>query len=142
MSLAKLKKLIRPPDRPSEIGSLEHWRAVEGQLGTSLPRDYREFISTYGTGVFAHFYCVYSPFSKNKHLSLLRCAELVCRYNRQSREEFPERFPYPYFPEPDGLLPWGVDENGNDYFWLTQGAPSNWIVVEDENRGNGIQVHS
>ena len=46
-----------------------------------------------------------------------------------------------------GGMPWGGitgipvaslfahDTNGNDYFWLTEGPPTKWIVVQDENRG-------
>jgi hypothetical protein len=72
---------------------------------------------------------------------LLVTAPEICGYNRRAQAESPERFPYPYYPEPGGLLPWGVDENGNDYFWLTKGEPSQWVVVQDEYRGNGIEVH-
>jgi hypothetical protein len=140
MSLEELVELVPPPRQPFEVGTLKQWRAVEKKLGTELPLDYREVVFAYGSGLFAEFYRVYNPFAVSEHIKLVPSAERVCRFNRESRSSFPMRFPYPYFPEPGGLLPWGNDVNGNDYFWLTEGPPSAWVVVQDENRGGGIKV--
>ena len=134
-------KIVAPPAKPFEVGTLAEWSSIEQQLGTQLPSDYRDFVFAYGTGLFARFYRVYNPFAVSKYIALLPQSKLVCDYNRESQRSFPERFPYPYFPEAGGLLPWGNDENGNDYFWLTEGPPNRWVVVQDENRGDGIRVH-
>lgn len=37
--------------------------------------------------------------------------------------------PYALFPEPGGLLVWGVTDNGDEFYWLTEGAPDDWTVV-------------
>jgi len=140
MSMAELKKLVAPPPKPLEVGTLAQWRELEDQLGTRLPRDYREFVFTYGTGLFAGLYRVYNPFAASEYIALIPQSKRVCDYNREAQLASPERFPYPYYPKSGGLLPWGNDENGNDYFWLTEGPPSKWIVVQDENRGEGIRV--
>lgn len=140
MSLAELMQLVPPPDEPFEVGTLKQWRSVEKKLGTELPTDYREFVFAYGSGLFAGLYRVYNPFAASEYTALIPSAERVCGYNRVSQQSDPERFPYPYFPEAGGLLPWGNDENGNDYFWLTEGSPSEWVVVQDNNRGEGIRV--
>ena len=108
------------------------------KLGLKLPADYRKFIDTYGSGLFADFYMVYNPFASSELINLIVCVNRVCGYNRTSQTSNPSRFPYPYFPEPNGLLPWGRDENGNDYFWLRKGSPATWQVVQDSNRGSGI----
>ncbi|MEZ6140925.1 MAG: SMI1/KNR4 family protein [Zavarzinella sp.] len=141
MSLTLLKNIIPPPATPSEVGTLSQWRDFENSLGIQLPADYRDFIFTYGSGLFAGFYLVYNPFSTSQYISLLPSITRVCSINRESKKEFPDRFPYSYYPETNGLLPWGNDENGNDYFWLTKGKPDEWQVVQDENRGKGIQTH-
>lgn len=141
MSLARLKRLVAPPESPAEVGTLQQWQDLERSLGAELPRDYREFVFTYGTGLFAGFYRVHNPFASSQWMALLTSVTRVCDCNRESQKEFPERFPHPYFPEKNGLLPWGNDENGNDYFWLTQGQPDEWQVVEDEVRGDGIKAH-
>jgi hypothetical protein len=140
MSITELKKLVPPPAKPFEIGTVAQWRKIEDKLGMKLPRDYRNFIFAYGSGLFAGLYRVYNPFAALEYTNLLTQGRRVCENNRESQRSFPERFPYPYYPIPSGLLPWGNDENGNDYFWLTEGPPSKWVVVQDNNRGEGIRV--
>jgi hypothetical protein len=49
--------------------------------------------------------------------------------------------PYPIYPDQPGLLPWGNDENGNDYYWFTEGAPNTWRVLSDEGRGEGFREY-
>src|SRR5262245_46610840 len=116
MSIADLRKLVSPPPRPFEVGTLAQWRKIEDQLGAELPRDYREFVFTYGSGLFAGLCRVYNPFAASEYIALVPQSKRVCDANRQSQQSNPKRFPYPYFPDPGGLLPWGNDENGNDYF--------------------------
>jgi len=140
MSITQLKQLVPPLTRPLEVGTLAQWRKVEGQLGTKLPPDYRHFVFAYGSGLFAGLYAVYNPFAASEWTNLPKRAKRTCDLNRESQKSNPERFPYPYYPEPGGLLPWGNDENGNDYFWLTEGPPTKWVVVQDENRGDGVRV--
>jgi len=139
MSLAMLKKLVPPPPHPFEVGTLAQWRKMEAKLGKRLPRDYRDFVFTYGSGLFAGFYIICNPFAKSQYTCLPSRVEMVCKHNRESRISIPERYPFPYHPEPGGLIPWGYDENGNDYFWLPEGPPTKWTVVQDENRGSGIR---
>jgi hypothetical protein len=63
MSIAELKKLVRPPVKPFEVRMLAQWHKVEDQLGTELPRDYRDFIFGYGGGLFAGLYRACNPFA-------------------------------------------------------------------------------
>jgi hypothetical protein len=37
--------------------------------------------------------------------------------------------------------PWGRDENGNHYYWLTEGVPAEWVVVQNSARGTGCAQH-
>jgi hypothetical protein len=140
VSIAELKKLVPPPAEPFEVGTLAQWRKLEKQLRTRLPDDYRDFVFAYGSGLFAGLYRVYNPFSADEYIALLPKSRRVCDIKRWSRDDDPERYPYPYFPEPGGLLPWANDENGNDYFWHTEGPPDEWTVVQENNRGEGIRA--
>lgn len=45
------------------------------------------------------------------------------------REDFSEQVPFPLWPEPGGLLPWGSTDNNDHVFWLTIGEPDRWPVV-------------
>src|SRR5258708_2505206 len=103
MSIVELKKLVPPPSKPFEVGTLAQWRKIEDQLGMKLPRDYRAFVFAYGSGLFAGLYRVYNPFAASEHTALLSQSKRVCDYNRESQRSFPKRFPYPYHPEPGGL---------------------------------------
>jgi hypothetical protein len=141
MSLAQLKRLVPPPRQPREAGSLAEWPAVEQKLGIALPTDYRDFILTYGTGQFANFYNIYNPFSVSEWINLRACVERVCKAEREFKREWPDTVPYKIFPEQLGLLPWGGDDNGNYYFWLTDGPADSWMVVSNEERGEGFREY-
>ena len=141
MSIQELKKLVPPPDRPSEVGSLEAWREIERKIGLVLPSDYRDFIFTYGSGLFAQFYRVCNPFDPSEWISLYASVERVCNSEGEIKRKFPDQVPYPIYPQEAGILPWGNDENGNEYFWLTQGAPDTWLVLSDEVRGEGFREY-
>lgn len=140
MPIANVIQLVPPPAQPVDVGTVADWEHAEAQMGLTLPSDYRAFIFAYGSGLFANLYRIYTPFSDSPYRSLLQQSVAISDMNRQSQQRFPERFPYPYYPDRGGLLPWGNDENGNDYFWLTEGPPDSWAVVQDENRGTGIRV--
>lgn len=141
MSIIKLKSLVPPPVRPFEIGTIDQWRAVEQELGVELPSDYREFVFTYGTGMFAGFYVVYNPCSAMKTANLLTKISTLCQQEREFKREFPDAVPYRIHPDRPGLLPWGGDENGNYYYWITDGPPDSWLVVSDEVRGEGFREY-
>ncbi len=142
MSILKLKELVPPPNKPFELGTVEQWASVESKLGLSLPSDYRDFHLAYGTGLFAKLYIIYNPFSAIKAANLYAQIETVCQQEREFKRDFPEAVPYRVYPERPGILPWGGDENGNYYYWLTDGIPDSWQVISDEVRGDGFQEHS
>lgn len=141
MSLTTLKKLVPPPTKIN-TGTLKTWQKVERSLGLKLPRDYREFIFSYGGGLFADFYLVFDPFSTDQYLNLASRIQMNCQKLRELCESNgPDYIPYPIYPEKGGLLPWGNDENGNEYYWLTEGPPTKWKVVQDNVRGDGFYCH-
>jgi hypothetical protein len=141
MSVSKLRQLVTPPNRPFEPGTIEQWASVESKLGLSLPSDYKDFLHSYGTGTFAAFYVIYNPFSSIEAANLLAKVETLCQQEREFKRDFPQAVPYRIYPERPGLLPWGGDENGNYYYWFTNGAPGAWKVISNEVRGDGFQEH-
>ncbi len=142
MNIEQLKTLVPPPKQPLEIGTPDEWHRLEQRLALVLPTDYREFVLTYGTGLFAQFYRVYNPFSADTYMSLYAQVQKTCDWRRRTKAEFPERVPYAIYPDPGGILPWGNDENGHDYYWLTRGSPEDWTVVADDVRGAGFSQHN
>jgi len=123
MPIKQLAALIAAPKKP-----LDHegnWRAAEIVVGAEFPPDFRDLITHYGTGAFFRgFLTVYNPLTV-EGLARIKQDEKRCRDQREGL--YP--CPFPIHPEIPGLLPWGRDENGNGYFWLTKGKPEKWPVV-------------
>ena len=125
--LKKLWKLLPPPQSPVE--NKGDWKEAEKEIGTALPEDYKEFISTYGTGSISHEFQIMNPFSKNKFFNLAIQHEAIRESWAELHEEFPRDHPYPPWPNLGGILRWGTTGNGDDIFWLTKEMPNEWSVV-------------
>ncbi|MBM7089912.1 hypothetical protein G3I31_13850 [Streptomyces sp. SID9913] len=49
---------------------------------------------------------------------------------RRARRSDPDLYPYPFHPDPGGLIPWGSDEHGNEYYFLAvEPDPDEWRIV-------------
>jgi len=114
------------------IGSVQRvteeydWPAVEGSLGgLSLPRDYKAFVETF------------PPHWIRERIRVTRPGDVdhpktdYLGFYAQHLEELRHKgCPYPVFPEPAGVLPWGRGANRELYFWRTDGDdPDAWTVV-------------
>ncbi len=129
MDIDELYDALPRPQSPFETGSEEAWLRAAGQLGSRPPIDYVYFINSYGTGRINKFLWVFNPFAGNRSLNLVAQMPLILGSIRESRAECPEDYPYPLYFEPGGILPWGVSDDGDYYFWLTGGSPDQWTVV-------------
>jgi hypothetical protein len=138
MSIENLVRIVSPPTTAADHGSAEGWEQCQQQLGLSLPSDYRQLIDTYGTGCWMDFLWVLSPFAKNTNLSLLTQAHLHLDGERTIRALWPEQVPFPLYPEPEGLFPWAITDNGNRLYWQTCGAPEDWPTIIYESRGPAL----
>ncbi|MEM8534476.1 MAG: SMI1/KNR4 family protein [Chloroflexota bacterium] len=140
MSLNKLLNVLPAPTSPIETITPDQWETFELSTGMSLPSDYKEYLGIFGTGVVGGVITPYNPFCKR---TLLR-ASYTCRnwmgqaiaISRHKQQFGTEVFPYPLYPEPDGVLPWGATDNGDQLFWLTTGSPNEWSVVINEVRSS------
>lgn len=147
MTLDLLLNLIPPPSQPIETGTPEEWSRIENALGTKLPQDYKDFIDTYGTGQIAEFLWIHNPFSADEYVNLIQ-HQIYTQSNNyigilaSTGQEIKVEYPYPIYPEPNGLLKWGTTDNGDDLYWQTTGGPDDWPVVTDEVRGTGFAIFS
>lgn len=113
------------------------WLAVEEWLGVSLPRDYKELIGHGPALTFDEELLIASPFCTSAHLGdRIANGSWSLAYLRQ---EFPDDFILPIYPEPGGLLCWGDDGGGGVYYWNTTGPdPDTWtILVSGRSVGDG-----
>jgi len=131
MTIENLVKVVSPPDLPGETFN-RPWGPIEAELGTALPQDYKDFVRLYGNGYFLEFLGINVPRSRNPHTRLESGVRVICDSFLEDEE-----LPYPLWPKPDGLLPFGGTDNGDYLFWLPRGAPENWgIVVWDRGFGD------
>ncbi|WP_328605747.1 hypothetical protein OG943_38015 [Amycolatopsis sp. NBC_00345] len=105
------------------------WAEVEAAYGAPLPADYRAYADAYPALELDSQFVIRHPLSKNTTSKLVECGKDVLEAFAGGRREFPEAVPYPLFPEPGGLLPWGSDYDGADYFWRTAGRPGEWTIA-------------
>ncbi|MFS8101710.1 SMI1/KNR4 family protein [Lentzea alba] len=105
------------------------WAAVESDLGTALPTDYRVLVDNYRVLNIGDFLSVFRPVGGEDEFSLREFADQTLTNFRGLREDLPSDFPHPLYPEPGGLLPWGVTDNNDFLCWLVQGEPDQWPVV-------------
>ncbi|MFG3258849.1 SMI1/KNR4 family protein [Streptomyces sp. NPDC048172] len=115
-----------PPPREAVNGTGD-WAAAERALGTALPADYKRLVETYGRGDFCGELCLSTPFDGADNPVRLEGDALDVFGSM--RDTWPEKYPYPLYPEPGGLLAWGVTEAAGQLCWLTEGPPETWPVV-------------
>lgn len=108
--------------------STSTWRKIEGELGISLPGDYRSFASAYGPCVL--FGVLYMSHPKGVALNLSKFVARVTAETRESRSISPEEFPYPLFPEPGGAIPVAENFEGDRvYLYPPRKVGDGWTVL-------------
>jgi SMI1/KNR4 family protein SUKH-1 len=141
-ALERLRALAPPPDEPVETGGeAPDWKAVEAELGTPLPDDYKALTQVYGSGKFDDFLWLFSPFAPEGPGNLLDERVNTLDAYTESRTKHPERYPLPPFPEPGGVLPLGRSDNGDELYWVTGGEPAAWTVALLGSRSTPFEQH-
>jgi hypothetical protein len=130
--LEELTKVVPPPKkrpRTARAANDAAWNPIERDLGTALPRDYKELVALYGGGKFKQFLWLLSPFSANDSINLLQRSLQRAEHDREFREQIPEEFPYSIFPEPQGLLLCAKTDTGAPIYWVTTGPVNRWPLL-------------
>lgn len=141
MSFEQLVKLLIPPSNPFEAVRSTQWKEVERKLGVSLPKDYINFMEIYGTGAIDDFIYVFNPFASNQNLNLFSRTETMLSAYAVLHKEFPSLYPFSVFPSSEGLLPWGISDNGDEFYWKTTKELSNWAVITFRASDSYYEVH-
>ena len=129
MNLTNLQNLISPPLHPQEIGDAKRWVKIEDALGTPLPYDYKALITAYGSGGFNDFFFVLNPFSSDENYNFFQQKKRVLNLYQSTHERYPEKAPYPIYPEVGGVLPCAITKNGDEFYWCVKGEPNRWPIV-------------
>jgi len=130
----RIRTFVHPPIAPVAAGEPTDFVSIETQFGLLFPDDYKLLINTYGDGQWQEFWYLLNPFSRNENLNLLRQASRTgaSGVDLLSAERYiRDRHPYPHaiWPEPEGIFPWAVTDNGGRFFWLVDGSPEAWSTI-------------
>ncbi|MFE8017744.1 SMI1/KNR4 family protein [Streptomyces antibioticus] len=125
-SFERLGKLLGEPEPWGRAGS-RLWVASEAYLGVGLPSDYKAFLDLYGPGSIDGYLSLSRPLEADaSELERLWSLENW----RRARLSAPDLYPYPFHPDPGGLISWGSDEHGGEYYFLAAGPdPDEWRIV-------------
>ncbi len=125
-----------PDSRASELLQLgdaevdpSAWKEVENQLALVLPAFYKAAVQRFTDRHWNHFLSLLDPFSDNPYLNLLQASHTILEAERTTRTAYPEFYPLPLHPEPGGLLPWAITDNGDTLFWITRQSPASWPTL-------------
>ncbi len=124
-ALEDLLALVPPP--ASATSASGDFAAIEADLGTALPADYKALIQRYGYGTFCDFLHLWSPFFAA--CTMMSQAREALDADSQLARVAPNAVPFAPFPTPDGALPWARTDNGDVVYWLTWGKPDEWPVA-------------
>lgn len=138
MTIENLIKVAPPPADPfwAFKGS---WVAIEGELGTALPQDYKDYVALYGSGCFMQFVRISIPKSWTVHLRLGAQVKWAAGVFR-AYKDIGDNPPYPLWPDPGGLMAFGTTFDGDVLFWLARGAPQDWPVVFWDGSGHEAEL--
>jgi hypothetical protein len=105
------------------------WETVERGLGLTLPADYKEVAERFPDGRFQGFITPIRPGDvAEKETDFLGYYARRLADMRRWRADEPERFPYPLYPEPGGLLPWATTHRADLIFWQSD----TWSIVASD----------
>ncbi|MFC5099863.1 hypothetical protein [Kibdelosporangium philippinense] len=76
MSIDELVSVVAPPAQRT-TGEIA-WHAVESQLNSALPLDYKQLVSRYGPGYFSKFIHIYQPSNDLSAIDLVTQAGSRC----------------------------------------------------------------
>jgi hypothetical protein len=110
---------VHPVDIDIPTFAAGDWPAVERWLGVQLPSDYKDLVGAGPALVFDRELFIASPFSEGLWGLGQRIADGSWPL-AVLRHEFPDDFGVALYPEPSGLLAWGSDGGGIDYYWDTR----------------------
>jgi hypothetical protein len=141
--LTELGRRLPPPAEPVDQPGEDDWAAAEQALGTSLPTDYKAFVTRYGSGSIDDFLVILNPTASREAARLVPASEASLGSIREIRTMLPDEVPFPIYPEPGGLFPWGATDNGDVGYWVTSpaGTSDAWPIAIGEVRGPGWFRH-
>jgi hypothetical protein len=140
--LADLEAIIGPP---AAVPPAIDWLELERLSGLRFPADYKQLANRYAMLEIDAFLDVHHLGMAPDIPTMLSQCRQVLDPLRQLNEKYGFIYladgsgsevraePYPVYPEPNGLFPWGATDNGDTLLWLTDADPDRWTIVVTDN---------
>lgn len=125
--LDALRLLSPPPERPY-LGA-GAWEGLFAELGTQLPKEYVQLMEVYGAGDWGEWLRFLTPLRTGERRFVTHVEETLDAY-RMLKDNYPEGYPLPVWPEPGGFLPFANSYDADHLGWLTEGPdPDAWSLI-------------
>ena len=136
--VSRLTELLPPPEAGVEPQS---WDRIQAVFGTVPPRDFRDFVDTYGYGSLDGLLGVRPPGGLGREVEDPAVRE-PSPVAEQELRTFHGPVRFPPWPAEGALLSWGTTPVGYDLFWRRQGDdPDSWpVVVAAYRSGTALQL--
>ncbi|MEV1154937.1 hypothetical protein AB0J27_05965 [Micromonospora chokoriensis] len=128
----KLLEVVGAAAQLQGATSSHAWEKIESSLrGVRLPDDYKWLVDNLPDGRFLDYLRIIRPGDFDEPTdNYLGYYAYRLEDMRNDRKLEPARFPYPIYPEPSGILPWGEGSGGELFFWLLESAdPDDWRII-------------
>jgi hypothetical protein len=124
---------------PDETG----WADVEAQIGVRLPSDFKELSRRFGNGSYYGRLDLFHQKSDKPWVGMVDGLRAMQMFTAEGEGQAAMYAPNTIFGvgEDPGLLQWGSDSEGGEYYWLADSSvdPDRWPLIA---RVDGVAVAS
>jgi hypothetical protein len=126
----------------STPGGSKDWASITLKMGIELPRDYKEFVDTFGGGYIDDYLYVMEPdcpFEASDLVGFVEERAEALEYLWSSSEDKPRELTEPG----DRLIAFAMSDNGEYVYWLAKAEqhPDDWTIMVNEARGEWWEHH-
>lgn len=121
--LPALRVLVPPPEAPTV--DFSH---LAERLGGRLPTSYVQLMTAYGPGTWGEWLRMSDPGDLG-HSGVLHLARQTSEGGRVLRDQFPDMFPMPLWPEEGGFFGFASSIDGDVLGWMVRGTPDTWPLA-------------
>ncbi|MFI1967672.1 SMI1/KNR4 family protein [Streptomyces cinnamoneus] len=128
MDLSRFHSVLGNPELNSDV--VADWPSFEERIGRHLPDDYKEFVSAYGPCEIFGDLWMWHP--RADMLNLEGAMDRVLAEADFMRSQFPETYPYPLHPAPNGMIPVAESQAGANIYLAPPGSVRDaWMIAVD-----------
>lgn len=106
-----------------------------------LPEDFQNYIQKNSPLYLCDFITIFSPLQKEEEVNLFTQIEYILEDLQDLKNQDKEYYKFELYPHKNGLLPFGVSDNGDYLFWQVCSKQSNkWRVAILPSRSNEVEI--